>query len=899
MSMPVLATKLFVPPPRPLAVQRPRLTTTLDDGIRTARKLTLISAPAGFGKTTLLSEWIAATTRTNPTLRVAWLSLEQGDNDPVRFMTYLSAALHTADSAVGSGDHSAQQPMESWLTTIINEVSLSEHTILLVLDDFQLIEDVSIRDGVAFLLDHVPAPLHVVIASRSDPLLPVARLRARGELTELRAADLRFTLDEAVDFLTTVMGLTLTRDDVAALDGRTEGWIAGLQLAALSMQQRTDVSGFISAFTGSNRFVVDYLIEEVLEQTPSHVREFLSETAILDRLSGALCDAVTERTDSAEMLESLERANLFVVPLDDRREWFRYHHLFADVLKARLRAHGPEHIAGLHRRASEWYERSNLFDGAVQHAFEAADYSRAARVIEAAIPAVRKSRNDATLLGWLARLPAETIERRPVLTVFSAWSSLLRGEVAEVEPLLSRAELLLSAAKAGDDGAHESEPGEELRALPVTIALYRAAVAMATANVAGIAENAQLAMDRAAPDDHLGRGAAAGLLGLASWAAGDLASGVDAFGASRTSLRLAGNLTDALSTTMVIGDMLLSLGRLREYHDAYDNALRESFEHGNGGQPTADLHSGIAEVLRERNQLPAAREHLEASEDLGAAAFSHEHRYRWFVAKAGVKQAEGQSDAALDLLATAQSHYRHGFFPENRPIGGLIARIWISNGRLTDAAAWVAEQGLAATDEPTYLHEFGHITLARLLIAQHRADPTSSALTDATRLLGRLLDAAKTSGRKGSATEILVLQSLALEARGETALALVPLERALVQAEPEGYVRLFADEGAPMLRLLRVAAGAGIRPDYVRRLSQVLRGEEGAGPAPQSIADALSERELHVLRLLATPMTGPEIARELYVSLNTMRTHTKHIFLKLDVTSRAAAVRRAEGLGLI
>jgi LuxR family transcriptional regulator, maltose regulon positive regulatory protein len=899
MSMPVLATKLFVPPPRPLAVQRPRLTAKLDEAIRTARKLTLISAPAGFGKTTLLSEWIAATARTKPDLRVAWLSLEQGDNDPVRFVTYLIAALHAADSTIGSDEHSAQQPVEASLTTIINEVALSEHTILLVLDDFQLIEDAAIRDGVAFLLDHLPAPLHVVIASRSDPLLPVARLRARGQLTELRAADLRFTLDEAVDFLTTVMGLTLTRVDVAALDGRTEGWIAGLQLAALSMQQRTDVSGFISAFTGSNRFVVDYLIEEVLEQAPLHVREFLCETAILDRLSGALCDAVTERTDSADMLESLERANLFVVPLDDHREWFRYHHLFADVLKARLRVHGQEHLAGLHRRASEWYERNNLFDGAVQHAFEAADYGRAARMIEATIPEVRKSRHDATLLAWLARLPAETIERRPVLLVFSAWSSLLRGAIAEVEPLLSRAELLLSAAKAGDADAHESEPGEELRGLPVTIALYRASVAMATGNGPGIAENAQLAMDRAAPDDHLGRGAAAGFLGLASWAAGDLVAGVDAFGASRTSLRLAGNLTDALSTTIVIGDMLVSLGRLREYYEAYDNALKESFEHGNGGQPTADLHSGIAEVLRERNLLPAAREHLEASEALGEAAFSHENRYRWFVAMAGVQEAEGQSDAALDLLATAQSHYRRGFFPENRPIGALMARIWISTGRLAEAAEWVAEQGLAATDEPNYLHEFGHITLSRLLIAQYRADPTSGALAEATRLLERLLDAAETTSRKGSATEILVLQSLALEARGETALALVPLERALVHAEQEGYVRLFVDEGAPMLRLLRAAAGSGIRPDYVRQLSQALRGEEGAGPTAQPIADGLSERELHVLRLLATPMTGPEIARELYVSLNTMRTHTKHIFLKLDVTSRAAAVRRAESLGLI
>jgi LuxR family transcriptional regulator, maltose regulon positive regulatory protein len=899
MSMPVLATKLFVPPPRPHAVQRPRLTARLDEGIRTARKLTLISAPAGFGKTTLLSEWIAATTRTNPATRVAWLSLELDDNDPVRFVTYLFAALHGADPAIGAAERNARHSVEAAMTTIINEVSQTDHPILLVLDDFHLIEDASIRDGIAFLLDHLPAALHVVVASRSDPLLPVARLRARDELTELRAADLRFTLDEAVAFLTTVMGLTLTRDDVAALDARTEGWIAGLQLAALSMQQRTDVSGFISAFTGSNRFVIDYLIEEVLEQAPLPVREFLCETAILDRLNGSLCDAVTGGTGSAEMLESLERANLFVVPLDDNREWFRYHHLFADVLKSRLAAGGPKNLAALHIRASDWYEKKNLFDGAVRHAFEAGDFSRAARVIEATIPEVRKSRNDATLLAWLGRLPIKTVHRRPVLTVFAAWSSLVRGEISAVEPQLAHAERMLAAAEAGDQHAHDSEAGEELRALPVTIALYRAAVAMATGDGPGITLHAQRAMDVAAPDDNLGRGAAAGLLGLAAWAAGDLGAGVAAFAASRTSLRGAGNLTDALSTTMVIGDMLVSLGRLRDYHDGYNDALKESFEHGNGGQPTADLHAGISEVFRERNQLAAAREHLKASEASGDGAFSTEHRYRWFVAKARVKEAEGHPDAALDLLAQAEEHYRLGFSPENRPIGALRARVWITQGRLTEAATWAVEQGLASTDEPTYLHEFEHITLARLLIAQHRSEPAADTPADVGPLLERLLDAAEAGKRAGSATEILMLQALALDARGETALALVPLARCLAQAEPEGYVRLFVDEGAPMLRLLRAAAGAGIQPDYVRQLSQALREEEGAGPAPQPLADALSERELHVVRLLATPMTGPEIARELYVSLNTMRTHTKHIFLKLEVTSRAAAVRRAEALGLI
>lgn len=899
MAMAVLATKLFVPPPRAQAIQRHRLTAKLDEGVRAGRKLTLISAPAGFGKTTLLSEWIAATSRRDPDVRVAWLSLEQSDNDPVRFLTYLIAAFTRADPLIGAGDHTTQQPVEAALTTLINEVSQSPHKTLLVLDDFQLIEDASIRDAVVFLLDHLPSPLHVAIASRSDPLLPVARLRARGELTELRAADLRFTPDEASAFLTTVMGLSLTQEDVAALETRTEGWIAGLQLAALSMQERTDVSAFISAFAGSNRFVIDYLIEEVLERAPLHVREFLCQTAILDRLNGPLCDAVTGQSDSAEMLESLERANLFVVPLDDEREWYRYHHLFADVLKVRLLAHGPDHTAALHTRASEWFERNDSSEDAVRHALEAADFPRAARVIEATIPGIRKSRQDATLLGWLTKLPAETIARRPVLSVFSAWSSLVAGEIAAVEPQLQHAERLLAATSIDGMPAHDSEAGEELRSLPVTIALYRAAVAMASGDQAGIKAHAQQALDLALPGDHLGRGAAAGLLGLASWASGDLSTGVEAFGESRTSLRLAGNLTDALSTTMVIADMLLPLGRLRETQDSYDYALRESVEHGNGGQPTADLHAGLAEVLVERNLLADAVAHLAASDALGLEAFSHEHRYRWFVSMAKVREAEGQFDVAVDLLTQAEQHYRLGFFPDSRPIGALKARVWIAQGLLAQVSAWVSDQGLSGTDELTYLREFGHITLARLLIAQHIVDPTTTGIHEATALLARLLDAADSSGRAGSAREILVLQSLALEAQGQTSPALVPLERALNQAEPEGYVRLFVGEGAPMLRLLRAAAGAGIQPDYVRQLTQALRQAEGGGLTSHPIPESLSERELHVLRLLATAMTGPEIARELHVSLNTMRTHTKHIFAKLEVTSRAAAVRRAEALGLI
>jgi LuxR family maltose regulon positive regulatory protein len=900
MSMPVLATKLFIPPLRRQAVSRPRLIARLLEGQRAGAKLTLVCAPAGFGKTTLLSEWIADTQRRDPRVRVGWLSLDESDNDPSRFLTYLLGALHQADSALNTDALGLLLPaMELTLTGLINEVAQSGRDIILVLDDFQSIEEPSIRDAMIFLLDHLPSNLHLALASRSDPLLPLGRLRAAGELTELRAADLRFTPLEVAEFLNQVMKLGLSAADVAALEARTEGWVAGLQLAALSMREHSDVSGFIQGFTGSNRFVIDYLAEEVLKRQPDHIRDFLLHTAVLDRLSGALCDAVTGLTVSSEILESLERENLFVVPLDDRREWYRYHHLFADVLRARLLKEGPERVPVLHDLASQWYEGNDLPEEAVRHALAAGEYGRAARVIEGTVPAVRKSRQDAVLLRWLTVLPKDVIARRPVLSVYYAWSLLISGDVGTVEPWLRTAELALTATTEDGAPAHDSVPGEELQMLPVTINVYRAAVAQARGDLVGTREHARRALALARTDDHLGRGAAAGFLGLASWAMGDLAAGVTAFGEVRTSLRLAGNLPDALSTTIVLGDMLIAQGRLRDAQRGYEQALQLADEQGEPApQSTADLHAGISELLRERNELAAATEHLVAGEALGEHGSSHENRHRWFVAMARIREAEGELDAALDLLATAETLYRRGFFPEVRPISAMVARLWIAQGRLDDALAWVNEQALSAADDVTYLREFSHITLARLLIAQHRSDPRERFIDEAMGLLGRLLEAAERGRRAGSVNEILLLQALAYEAQGQVPLALVPLKRVLAQAEPEENVRLFVDEGAPMLVLLRAAAHEGILPAYVGRLSEAYR-QAGGGERIEALAEALSEREVHVLRLLATGLSGPEIARELYVSVNTLRTHTKHIFGKLGVNSRPAAIRRGEALGLI
>src|SRR5579859_2424505 len=521
MVTPILATKLYIPPPRPQLVPRPRLIERLNHGLQAGSKLTLIAAPAGFGKTTLVSEWVAHSQRP-----VAWLSLDEGDNDPSGFLAYLVAALRTIDASLGAealsqlhAERRQPPPAELILTSLINELAAAPQAVVLVLDDYHLIESQPIHAALTFLLDHLPRQLHLVMTSRADPALPLARLRARGELTDLRAGDLRFTPDEAAAFLNQVMGLSLSAENVAALETRTEGWIAGLQMAALSMQGREDIGHFVQAFTGSHRYIIDYLVEEVLQRQPESVRSFLLQTSILDRLSGPLCEAVTGQADGSGRLQGLERANLFVVPLDDQRQWYRYHHLFADVLRVRLREVEPSQVPALHRRASEWYARNELPLEAIQHALAAEDFERAASLVELAWPAVARSWQDATLQSWLKALPDNLVRRRPVLSVYFAGAALIGGDLEAVESRLGDAERWLDTSADSTLGVLEAAAAErvvaneeEFRKLPSQIAIYRAALAQARGDVAGTARHAQRALDHLQPGDHLGRGGAAGFL---------------------------------------------------------------------------------------------------------------------------------------------------------------------------------------------------------------------------------------------------------------------------------------------------------------------------------------------------------------------------------------------------
>jgi LuxR family maltose regulon positive regulatory protein len=903
MAGPLLATKIHVPRRRRGLVVRQRLNQRLNACAESS--LTLVSAPAGFGKTTLLTDWLAAGPADG--WSVAWLSLDQRDNDPALFWTYLVEALRTVAPHLGSAAltllEPPQAPIDAVLATLLNELDAIANDVVLVLDDYHVIVAPEVHDGMAFLLEHLPPQIHLVIASRADPALPLARLRSRGDFVEIRAAELRFTDDETEGYLNDVMALSLTADNVAALESRTEGWIAALQLAALSLQGRGDPTGFIAGFAGDDRYIVDYLAEEVLQRQPEHVQQFLLHTSILDRLSGPLCDAVTGQEDGQNTLVGLERANLFLFSVDDRRRWYRYHQLFADVLQARLLDEQPTVASDLHRRASEWYAQNGERSEAIRHALAGRDFAHAADLVELAIPELSRSRQEVTLLGWLAALPDHVVEVRPVLSVGYAGAILLGGGTDGVETRLRDAERwLIPATGAGHGPAPPAEEmivvddGEFLR-LPGMIEVYRAALALARGDVPSTVGHAERALELAPADDHLGRAAAAGLSGLAFWSSGDLEAGYSAYADCLAGLRRANYIADTFGCAIALADIRVAQGRLGEAMRIYEQTLQLAHQDEVPVlRGTADMYVGMSQIHREHDNLPAAAEALRRSQELGEQAGLPQNPYRWRVAMSGIKVAEGDLAGALDLLDEAQRRYVGDYFPPVRPISALRARVLLGQGELAAALSWVRDLDLSADDALSYLHEFKHLTLARVLLAQHTR--ATSFAHDAIRLLDRLLRAAETGRRTGSMIEILALRALGQQAVGDVAAGLASLQHALALAEPEGYVRIFVDEGPPMATLLRAAARHQIADGYVRRLLDGC-GQAAANPsARQGLVEPLSERELEVLRLLGTDLDGPEIARQLIVSLNTLRTHTKNIYAKLGVNNRRAAVRRARELGL-
>jgi LuxR family transcriptional regulator, maltose regulon positive regulatory protein len=878
MANPLIATKLHVPSPRRNLVPRRRLDARLASAVDA--KLILVSAPAGFGKTTLVTEWLG--TVVDAGTAVAWLSLDERDNDPRVFWSYVLASLQMAMPGLGAGAHtlldSGNAPTEDVLATLVNELHDIDQDIALVLDDFHVIESSDVSEGLTYLLDHLPERAHLVIASRADPPLPLARLRARGELVEVRAADLRFTAEEAAEYLNGAMGLELTAADIATLEARTEGWIAALQLAALSLQGRDDVAGFIAGFAGDDRFIVDYLVGEVLHRQPESIRSFLLQTSVLDRLQGSLCDAVTGTTGGKGALESLDRQNLFVIPLDDRREWYRYHHLFADVLRARLLDEDADAAVELHHRASVWYADHGEPSDAVRHALAAGDFTRAAGLVELAIPDMQRDRQDATIHEWAYALPENIVRDRPVLAVGLAGGLMSTGEFERVDARLDQAEHWLAMAPDAREAAGMVVVDDaQLQALPGAIEMYRAGLALLRGDVEATVAHADRVLAVAPEDDELRRAAARALLGLAAWTEGDLDRAFAEYTLSIAGMRRIGHIADILGESIAMADIRVAQGRLRDAQRLYEQGVQLVADHG-PLRGAADMHVGLAEILRERDDRAGAAEHLRRAQELERFG-TRQYPYRSRAVLAGIRLAEGDVAGCLALLEEAERVYDTDFSPAVRPVGARRARTHVLMGDIGAARAWVRERGLSTDDELRYVTEFEHITMAIILINDQ---PSAREAQQVSAMLDRMLDDAEAGGRGSSVIEILAVQALAFDARGETASALDALQRAIALAEPEGYVRVFAFLG-PRLAALRERLTTGVtRPD----------------PDQAGLVDPLSDRELDVLRLLRSELSGPDIARELTVSLHTVRTHTKNIYTKLGVNSRREAVRRADELGL-
>jgi len=931
-AIPLLATKLYMPPARRNLVPRSRLIERLQAGL--TGKLTVLAAPAGFGKTTLLSEWLAPNhaARAAPLL-VAWVSLDAGDNDPTRFWSYVCAALDAllpgvAETALALLQSPQSPPAETLLPSLLNAVSARDAACVLVLDDYHVIDAPAIHAALTFLLEQLPPRLHLVIASRADPPLPLARLRARGELTELRAADLRFTPAEAAIFLTDIMGLPLAPEEVAALEERTEGWIAGLQLAALAMRDRRDHAGFISAFTGSNRFVGEYLADEVFVRQPAHIQTFLLHTAILERMCGPLCDAVmlgdaggAPATDPAPpgdsffqvLLEELERANLFVVPLDDARQWYRYHHLFGEMLRARLLSGASTAaIATLHRRASAWYEAQGLIAEAVQHALAAHEWDAAARLIKKHGMLQMQSGQVHTVLGWLHVLPAAVVQLSPTLCLVHAVGLVFTNRFDAAEVRLHDAERALQP----------DTPADRARRVRGNVAVVRGGIRYFTGDLAQTVSLMQQAL-ALLPELPMSVAAGAGSARARAVAAVGAARAYKLTGdvteaserqatAAIPPARATGYVTETLHSYTTLASLQVLQGRLRAAAATYAEIERLV--------PTPDaLHSviggpayyfGMGDLRREWNQLEQAEGDLTRGIALvqGGLTTEADAIVRGYLALARVQQARGDGAAALATLEAFMQLARERQFFEMLmgQAAALRARLQLQQGDLAAAIGWADGSGLSPDDDVSFPREATYLTLVRVRIAASQAQVVVP-------LLHRLLADAQAKARMHSTIEVLTLQALTYDVLNARYRALTTLERALALAEPEGYVRIFVDEGAPMAALLREAAAGRSAPAYVERLLAAFEKDERGTmehEAPsrrlhpssfiaQPLVEPLSERELEVLRMVADGCSNGAIAQALTIEVGTVKRHIHSLLGKLAAQSRTAAVARARALGLL
>ena len=912
---PLLMTKLAVPSTRVSLVPRPRLSERLEEGL--GPQLILVSAPAGFGKSTLLGTWASKLSGSGRPM--AWYSLDSGDNDPAQFWRYFFTAIDLLQPGSGKTAlallRSPQAPpIESILTTLLNElVGLSTDAVLVV-DDYHLIESQTIHEALTFLIDHLPPRMSLVIATRMDPPLPLPRMRARGEMTELRAADLRFTPEEAATFLNRVMGLELSAEDTAELEGRTEGWIAGLQMAALAMRDHADVSGFIAAFAGSNRYVLDYLAEEVLARQPEELQTFLLETSILDRMRAPLCNAVTGRADGQTALERLEHANLFVIPLDDERHWYRYHHLFVDVLRQRLRQEHPDLVSVLHRRACGWFERQGLVGEAINHALAAQDWEGAVRLIESNGIMVVLNRQVQTMLGWIDRVPEELVRERPALCTIRALALVLFNRPDAAEASLQEAERYLGGNPTTD----------QARTILGRVAVTRAAIARSSGDLERCVAMGRRALELLPETESTGRAAARTNAALAYQASGDVAPANErALEEVTASFHASGAQVMLLRSIDFLARLRTLQGRLRAAAATYEESAQVASGRDGlrGTVNSAAYYVGLGDIHREWNDLDSAESHLRRGIDMftGTMSVDAEVVTHGYLSLARLQQARGRhADAQATLEEFADLARQRDFFSLLAARGeAALARLALVQDDLPAAVSWAEASGLGAYDEPSYRREEQYLTLARVLIAQGQLGPRNSYLDDALGLLDRLITVAQGAGRMGSVIEILALRALALQARQEWSESLPALESALTLAEPEGYVRVFVDEGAPMAVLLseifkrRRRGARNARQHavsvYARRLlvafeSPHTNTEPLVGHAPESdrpMLDPLTAREREVLELIAENLSNREIADRLFIATSTVKGYVHSLLRKLEVDSRTKAISRARELHLL
>lgn len=915
----LLSTKFHVPSIRPEHVPRVRLTEQFS--MIPHRKLTLISAPAGFGKTSLVSEWITFLRQNRHQVDsktiydVVWLSLDESDNDLSRFLTYLIVALRQADKKykdVGSSALDMLQipqptPVEDILIILINEIASLPGRIILVLDDYHAIQTTAIDKALTYLIEHLPAQMHIIIVTRDDPQLPLARLRAGGQLNELRAADLRFTSSETAEFLNQAMKLDLSGDDILTLEARTEGWIVGLQLAALALQStlalqgREDVSNLIRSFSGSHRFVLDYLIEEVLEHQQENVQTFMLQTAILNQLSSSLCDTVTAQQNSKTMLETLEKANLFIIALDHDREWYRYHHLFADLLLQRLKQTRSAEIPTLHRRASEWYERHDWIEKAIAHAMQAQDFKRAVDLIERCADEVWGRDEHAQLRRWLDRIPEELIYTKPHLCVFDAWSLIANGQMDVAEQRLQAAEEIIADSVSQSTNSDHNKALVSEQTIRGKIAVTKSYLAFFRHDVSTIVKFAYAALDCLPEDLSIWRSTAIVALGDALSLKGDFTSTYQARIEAVEACQSTGAIYMVMIANLKLAVTSRHLGRLQQTIDICQEQLKIAQENGMSQTATVGCFLAVwGEVLAELDDLDQALDRIQRGVILMERS-SEVLTLGWgYMCMARVYFSRGNFDKVEAVIERLERLDYEADVPAwlSKQVKTWQIRIWLDQDKLAQAEHWLEQFVFDAHGQPDLSHELEYIAYARILIAQENLD-------EAIKLLERLLADARDGGRKTRIIEIQILKSLSYQGLGDMSQAMDALEHALSLAEDCGFIRIFVDEGPAMGQLLYKAVEHQIVPDYVQCLLKAFPDSKSSSTISLDsdddipVIETLSERELEVLQLIAEGLTNPAIASRLFLSPHTIKVHTRNIYEKLYVHNRLQAVARARGLGIL